>query len=87
MIKQKRTLFLGIFIFLIPFLGLPTSWKTVLVILSGLGLVTLSVKFSLPKKPIRTKGRREKSTPVFVESMPVYHSGKISGNNPQDTIE
>ena len=72
MIKSRRTFFLGIFIFLIPFLGLPSSWKTGLVIISGLILVALSVRVSLPKKNIRSRQRREKVTQVFVESAPVY---------------
>ncbi len=71
MIRSKRTLFLGIFIFLIPFLGLPSSWKTWLVIISGLALVAMSIKVSLPKKNLRPRARREKVTQVFVESMPV----------------
>jgi len=62
-IHRKSTFFLGIFIFLIPFLGLPSSWKTTLIILSGLGLVSLSTKIILPKN------RRHKA-----RTMPVHSS-------------
>ncbi len=72
MIKSKRTFFLGIFIFFIPFLGLPSSWKSGLIIISGLALVAMSVRLSLPKKNVKPRVRREKVTQVFVESAPVY---------------
>ena len=76
MIHRKSTFFLGIFIFLIPFLGFPTSWKTTFVIISGLVLIGLSIKITLPKKVASTKSRvrREKVTPVFVESIQTYPS-------------
>lgn len=79
MIQRKNTFFLGIFIFLIPFLGLPTFWKTFFIIISGLSLVASSIKIVLPRKLSRTKTRKGKSTPVFVENAPVYP--------PDNTIE
>lgn len=72
MIERKSTFFLGIFIFLIPFLGFPSFWKTLFVTLSGIFLISLSIKISLPKKGSKTRTRREKVTPVFVENIPVY---------------
>lgn len=72
MISRKRTFFLGIFIFIIPFLGFPSFWKNLFIMLSGIFLVFLSVKINIPKKPNRIRGKREKATPVFVESIPVY---------------
>ncbi|HBD25137.1 MAG: hypothetical protein A2566_02125 [Candidatus Zambryskibacteria bacterium RIFOXYD1_FULL_40_13] len=72
MIQRKSTFFLGIFIFIIPFLGIPGSWRTFFIIISGLFLITLSIKITLPKRNIKSKTRREKITPVFVESMPGY---------------
>ena len=50
MIQRKTTFYLGLFIFLIPFLGLPSIYKTILIIVSGLTLLSLSVKLTLPKK-------------------------------------
>jgi hypothetical protein len=70
MIQKKSTFFLGFFIFLIPFLGFPGFWKTVFTIASGLSLVALSIKLSVPKKTTRLKPRREK-TSYTVENIPV----------------
>ncbi|MBI4155740.1 MAG: hypothetical protein HY507_00725 [Candidatus Zambryskibacteria bacterium] len=71
MIKRKSTFFLGIFIFLVPFLGLPSSWKTSLIILSGLTLIFLSVKILLPNKMLKHhKNRKEKTQPTIVENIP-----------------
>jgi hypothetical protein len=72
MINKKSTFFLGIFIFLIPFLGFPSSWKSAFVIISGISLVLMSVKISLPKKGSRIKTKKERTTPVFVENIPIY---------------
>lgn len=74
MISRKSTFFLGIFIFLIPFLGLPSFWKTLMIALSGIFLVFLSVKIVLPRKMAKGRARvkKEKVTPVFVENIPVY---------------
>lgn len=72
MIQRRTTFFLGIFIFLIPFLGFPTFWKTVMITLSGLFLIAISIKIVLPRKNTRPKSRREKVTPVFVENIPIY---------------
>lgn len=90
-ISRKSTLFLGLFIFVIPFLGLPSFWKTTLVVLSGLVLVSLSVKISIPRKNTKQRMRREKVTPVFVESVPVYTPPsvpeKIEISQPIETIQ
>ncbi len=72
MIQRKRTFFLGIFIFVLPFLGLPSFWKTLFIVASGIVLMVLSVKISLPRKYNKTKNRKEKITQVFVESAPIY---------------
>lgn len=72
MIKNNRTLFLGIFLLLILFLGFPSSWKTFFVVISGLYLIVSSLKISLPKKGVAKKIRKkEKATPVFVENSPI----------------
>ena len=72
MISRKSTFFLGVFIFLIPFLGFPSFWKTIFVTFSGATLVLLSVKIVIPKKSIRNKIKRERATPVYVENIPIY---------------
>ena len=80
MINRKSTFVIGLFVLLIPFLGLPSSWKTALIIVSGFSLLIISVKISLPKKNIKTKTKREKITPVFVENAPMIkevHTRKV----------
>jgi len=72
MINKKSTFFLGIFIFTIPFLGFPSFWKTLFIVFSGLILIFLSIKISLPKRPVKGRSKREKITPVFVENVPIY---------------
>ena len=62
MIQRKSTFFLGIFILLLSssFLGLPSSWKNTLMFLSGLALIFLSVKLTLPKKILKDMPQKEK---------------------------
>ncbi|MEQ1500189.1 MAG: hypothetical protein ABL917_02330 [Parcubacteria group bacterium] len=70
-INRKSTFFLGIFIFLIPFLGLPTLWKTIFTLLAGAFLVSLSVTVSLVRRGSKyNKLKKERVTPVFVENLP-----------------
>ncbi len=72
MISNHKTFFLGVFIFIIPFLGLPSSWKTILIVLSGTYLAVQSIKVSfLIKKTFKPIRKKEKVTPVFVENMPM----------------
>ena len=73
MIQNRSTFFIGIFIIIISssFLGLPSSWKTTLMLLSGLLLVALSVKITLPRKSIKNLPKKKKVTPVFMENAPV----------------
>ena len=71
MIQRKSTFYLGIFIFLIPFFGVPTSWRTYFIVISGLVLIVMSLKITLHKKNVKnTRNRKEKVTSVFVESIP-----------------
>lgn len=70
MIERKSTFFLGIFVFLIPFLGVPSSWKTFFIVVSGLYLIFLSVKIPMPnvapKKPVKSpRVKKEKAPPGF----------------------
>lgn len=65
MIKNARTFYIGIFVFLIPFLGLPTSGKTFLTTVSGLALVVLSANITLPKRPILKKLRKSNTSDIL----------------------
>jgi len=64
MIQKRGTFFLGLFIFLIPFLGLPTSWKTTLIVLCGLSLVYSSIKITLPERLRKISRKPEVKTVV-----------------------
>ena len=41
MSKETGVIVLGMWVFLVPFLGVPGSWKTVLLVLSGLGIAVI----------------------------------------------
>lgn len=70
MITNRRTLFLGIFIAIIPFLGFPTAWKTFVTLASGIFLISSSVNITIPKKiPKRIVRRKETVNSVFRESI------------------
>lgn len=43
-----------------------------MITVSGIALISLSVKVSLPRKNLKVRGKREKVTPVFVENIPIY---------------
>lgn len=88
MINRKSTFFLGIFIFVIPFLGIPSSWRTFFIVVSGLTLIILSIKITLPKRTSKSRVRKEKVTPVFVESIPVHtKENSVDGIIPPATSE
>lgn len=74
MIQNKSTFFLGIIIVIIPFLGFPGFWKTLFIVVAGIFVASSSIKIVLPRKASRSRNRtrREKITPVFVDSAPVY---------------
>lgn len=50
MVTDKKTFFIGLFIFITPFLGLPLWWRFTLIILSALSLIIFSIKLELSKK-------------------------------------
>lgn len=81
-IKNKQIFFLGIFIILVwIFFGIPTSWKIILTVLSGVYLIVISVKINLPKRGAQKRIRKkEKVTPVFVENSPMPKVDGISSS-------
>lgn len=86
MITNRRTLFLGIFIVLIPFLGFPSTWKTFMIVISGLTLISFSVEITIPKKiPKRTLRRKETITPVFRESIIIPPTATVRKEKTADT--
>ena len=42
MIRQRLIFFIGLWIALLPFLGFPKNFRTVLFVLTGLGLIAIS---------------------------------------------
>jgi ABC-type polysaccharide/polyol phosphate export permease len=75
-IKQKNTLFLGVFLLVTwIFLGIPDSWKIFFTLVSALYLIIISIKVTLPKRnPSRRFRRKERATPVFMENSPLSSS-------------
>lgn len=71
MIQRKSTFFIGIFILLISssFLAVPSVWKTGLLFLSGIALIIISVKFTLPKKPLKRPLKKGKPNPMLVDTI------------------
>ena len=71
MITRKSTFFLGIFILILEssFLGLPSLWKTTLLVFSGLTLIGMSVQLTLPKRLPKRKLKKEKPLPITVETI------------------
>jgi uncharacterized membrane protein len=55
MSKNKIVFILGIALVILPFLGFPSAWKTFLMIIIGLFLISLSFTTSLRK---RTSGKK-----------------------------
>jgi hypothetical protein len=43
--KERTLFFIGIWTMILPFLGFPNSWRKVLFIISGLGIVYLAYLF------------------------------------------
>mgnify|MGYP003455438035 FL=1 len=61
MIERKGSFYLGVFVFVIPFLGFPTMWKMILVVIAGFSLVMISIRIPSPRKNFRTKIKKENS--------------------------
>jgi hypothetical protein len=68
-ITRRATFFLGIFIFVIPFLGFPSIWKMGFTVISGIALIILSVKINLPRKS-SPKVRKERPVEFLIENVP-----------------
>lgn len=68
MVKSYKNLVLGFWIAILPFLGLPLSFKFSLVVLSGLLLVFMSVSIDLPKKSqVQKKPKKIKQTIALIK--------------------
>lgn len=65
MITRKTTFFIGLFITLVPFLGLPTFWKTFLIIFFGVTLILSSIRFNIPRISLKNKLKKEEENFVI----------------------
>lgn len=84
MLKNKKSFFLGLLIFIIPFLGIPLSWRFGLIVFLSLILMLSSVKFELPEnfssrtlKSLKSRRKEEGNDTFF---------NKIE-NHPEPPIE
>jgi hypothetical protein len=70
MIERKGSFYLGVFVFIIPFLGFPTMWKMFLVVFGGVLLILTSLKVPTPRKNLKPKFKKEDS---FLETSVVIN--------------
>lgn len=66
MSKEMAVIALGIWVLVIPYLGVPGGWRTLLMIVTGIGLIVLG--FFLRTEALARGGRRPHSS--FVEHVP-----------------
>lgn len=71
MSKETAVIALGIWAILLPYLGVPRAWLTILLVLTGLGLVILGF---LLRAEILSRGVRRHTHNHFVEHVP--HGGE-----------
>lgn len=64
-------------VFLMPFLGLPTVWKSFFMVTFGLFLVVSSISFPEPRKISKPRVKKEKIPEIMIESIPVYPKDNI----------
>ena len=66
--KNKIIIALGAVIALLPVLGFPNSWESVIEVILGLSIVALSVLITIDKKiTLRAKAQRRQSKKVSIE--------------------
>ncbi len=68
MSRNKIVLLIGILVFIMPFLGFPSSWKTIFyVIFGGILIIIAAIGHVRRRSPMVTE-RREVVTEVYVET-------------------
>ena len=67
MSKNKLILIIGIAVFAMPFLGFPSSWKTVFYILAGMTLVVIAF-ISHSRRQVIITQQADVVTEVFVQT-------------------
>ncbi len=77
MIERKGTFFLGFLVFLLPFIGVPNSWKTIFMIVIGVVVIASSIRINLPKRISKSKPKKEKQNEINIEATPIYPKDNI----------
>lgn len=68
MSRNKTTLLIGILVCLMPFLGFPSSWKTVFYFVFGVILIIVAAVGHVRRRSSHITERREVVTEVYVET-------------------
>lgn len=73
MSKEMTVIVLGLFVVVVPFLGIPGEWRTILLVLSGAGL---SVTGFILRGELLARGLRPHEHHPFVESNTPQHTAQ-----------
>lgn len=65
--KEKTLFIIGLWIIVLPFLGFPGTWKTVILILTGLSLIYLGYLFYVEAKHYLSKNENQAKS--FIDNM------------------
>ncbi len=65
--KEKALFFIGLFILILPFLGFPNSWKTVLFVIIGTIIIYLAYLFYAEVKDRLARNSTE--TKTFIDNI------------------
>ncbi|MBI3305680.1 CAP domain-containing protein [Candidatus Nomurabacteria bacterium] len=79
--KARILLFLGIWIVVLPYLGFPNSWKDILTILSGVGLIFMSTMLYREHK---SNGKTEEKTFDNFRENNFIAGGETQAENPSE---
>ncbi|MFZ2523387.1 MAG: hypothetical protein WAW92_03285 [Minisyncoccia bacterium] len=83
MIDRKSTFFIGLLIFLLPFLGIPNTWKSFFMVGVSIVLVISSIKISFPVRSTKSKIKKDKIKELGSDVVPVYPRDNIVDINPE----
>jgi len=85
MSKNKIIISLGALVALLPFLGFPTSWESVLEVIVGLAIILTSIWSTIDKKLIQKAKaqKRQSQRQVFEEAVSTENLEEEEINNEQ----
>ncbi len=78
MSKEMMVIALGIWVAVVPYLGVPSAWRTALLVLSGLGIAVVGflLRGEALGRPGRAGGATSSTHSNFVENMDQPHEHK-----------